>query len=126
MATPFLEILIKRTRENLSANFFQSIIRLEVESTVNSAGSFRLRLGYGKDRSGHWTYPAEKQLQLFENISISAKLGGKRVNLFDGFITSMNCKLAGEKESFIDIHGIDNTVFNEFRRKRNILGREIR
>jgi len=119
LAVPHLEMMVKRTGTQFPDEFYSSIVKLDVEDNADSAGTFNLRLGFVRDERGNWIFPAEQYLQLFENISISARFeSGNKVNLIDAYVTSVNVHIdSSEKESFIEIQGMDSTILMNLEEK---------
>lgn len=96
--------------DELAADFFASLLEMEVEEDHRLAGSFRIKLALSRQDDGAWTFLDDDRVQLWKPVTISAEVADASVELFAGYIVQIKPSIdVEEDQSFVEIWGMDAT-----------------
>jgi hypothetical protein len=104
---------------------YGDVRELEVDERLDSATTFRLRVGLTKQAGGDWNYPSDDRFSLFTNVGVSVGFagsaetdafgnaigGGGLEPVFDGYITQVNVHMGADADDvYLEACGMDASV----------------
>jgi phage protein D len=94
------------------------LVSLDVSEDVDQADVFALRLSVVAGARGAWRHIDDEELRPWRRITVEAGYPGAVETLVDGFATHSEVMLAGDREPYLELSGMDATAAMDLEEKQ--------
>jgi phage protein D len=115
MIAEVVTVLIDGERQD---DVVPDIIEVEAEEAVESADVFRLRIALHVRGDGSWNYVDDERFRVWRRFSLRAGYPGNTPMLIDGYITHSEISIAGRREPYLEISGMDATAMMDLEERQ--------